>query len=146
MEGPVKQAVAPLYSSYRRGVSSVEGVLVVELLGYLQGFLQTGGPGGESLPPRHPEIIVELPMVKQGPLAEIPEMAGGVRVLKTLPGLELGTRVIFGLRPRLQCPLREIGGVIWISETSRVVPGMLTENQKLVQVCLLYTSPSPRDS
>ena len=118
MEGPVKQAVAPLYSSYRRGVSSVEGVLVVELLGYLQGFLQTEVQGGKAFPTSSGDFV-ELPMVKQGPLAEIPEMAGGVRVLKTLPGLELGTRVIFGLRPRLQCPLREIGGVIWMSQTMR---------------------------
>ena len=32
VEGPVKQAVAPLHADHRRGVATVQGVLVVEVL------------------------------------------------------------------------------------------------------------------
>ena len=73
MEGPVKQAVAPLDTNHRRGVATVQGVLVVEMLAPSNGLLEVCRPKRERFAPRHANVVVQLTVAQERPLAGCPQ-------------------------------------------------------------------------
>ena len=134
MEGPVKQAVAPLNTDHRGGVATVQGVLVVEMLAPSHGLLEVCRPKRERFAPRHADVVVQLAVAQERALAGRPQGVVHNASFELSQRVLGGARVIGGGTPREAGPFGKVVDAVGLIGGKNVMPRMFSEHEQFVEV------------